>query len=82
MNPTVSYLYDPFHPAVLELIRNTISAAHEAGIWCGMCGEFAADRNATELLAQMELDEFSVAAGSVSVVKKQLSKTENVIASV
>ena len=78
MNSKVAHLYNPFHPAVIELIRTTIEAAHEAGIWCGMCGEFAADLNATQLLAQLELDEFSVSASYVLIVKEQLLAQANV----
>lgn len=79
MNPKVAHLYNPFHPAVLDLIRNTIEAAHEAGIWCGMCGELASDLNATQLLAQFELDEFSVSAGSVLSLSEALLQQINVI---
>lgn len=78
MNPKVAHLYNPFHPAVLDLIRITIEAAHEAGIWCGMCGEFASDLNATKLLSQLELDEFSVSALSILLVKEQLLQQKNV----
>ena len=43
MNEKISGLYNPFNPAVLRLIKNVIDAAHDNGIWCGMCGEAAAD---------------------------------------
>src|SRR5690625_7671146 len=41
MNEQVSYLYQPYHPAILQLVKNVIEAAHKAGKWDGMCGERA-----------------------------------------
>src|SRR5699024_5412338 len=43
MNEQVSYLYQPYHPAILNLINNVIEAAHKEGKWTGMCGEMAGD---------------------------------------
>jgi phosphoenolpyruvate-protein phosphotransferase (PTS system enzyme I) len=64
-NESLAALYNPFHPAVLALIRKTIEAAHKAGIPCAMCGEFAGNPKAVPLLLAYGLDEFSV---SVSVL--------------
>jgi phosphoenolpyruvate-protein phosphotransferase (PTS system enzyme I) len=64
-NESLAPLYNPFHPAVLTLIRKTIEAAHKAGIPCAMCGEFAGNSKAVPLLLKYGLDEFSV---SVSVL--------------
>jgi phosphoenolpyruvate-protein phosphotransferase (PTS system enzyme I) len=64
-NESLSALYNPFHPAVLALIRKTIEAAHKAGIPCAMCGEFAGNPKAVPQLLKYGLDEFSV---SVSVL--------------
>lgn len=69
-NEKVQKLYDPFHPAVLAAIRHVISAGHEAGIWVGMCGEFASNEMATQLLLGMGIDEFSVSPARVSYIKK------------
>jgi phosphotransferase system enzyme I (PtsI) len=71
-NERVAYLYEPFHPAVLRLIERTISAAHGAGIWAGMCGELAGDPLAAPLLLGLGLDEFSMAADSIPMVKERL----------
>jgi phosphoenolpyruvate-protein phosphotransferase (PTS system enzyme I) len=65
MNETVSYLYDPMHPAVLRLIKMTIDAAHKEGKWCGMCGEMAGDEAAIPILLEYGLDEFSMSASSI-----------------
>ncbi|QUI25746.1 phosphoenolpyruvate--protein phosphotransferase [Vallitalea pronyensis] len=78
MNVDVSGLYNPYHPGVLHLIQSTIQAAHEAGIWCGMCGEMASDIEATSLLAKMELDEFSVTGNAILKIKEQLSYQTNI----
>ncbi|HYF94888.1 MAG TPA: phosphoenolpyruvate--protein phosphotransferase [Symbiobacteriaceae bacterium] len=70
MNERVSHLYQPFHPAVLRLIRNICQAAHAAGKWCGMCGEMAADPVAAPLLLGLGLDEWSMSAPSIPAVKE------------
>ncbi|MCM8710756.1 phosphoenolpyruvate--protein phosphotransferase [Clostridium sp. SYSU_GA19001] len=62
MNEKISYLYNPMHPAVLKLIKMTIEAAHNAGKWCGMCGEMAGDEEAIPTLVEYGLDEFSMSA--------------------
>lgn len=65
MNPQVSYLYDPYNPAVLRLINQVIKAAHQEGKWVGMCGEMAGEETAIPILLGMGLDEFSMSATSV-----------------
>ncbi|OPJ57560.1 phosphoenolpyruvate-protein phosphotransferase [Clostridium oryzae] len=65
MNESVSYLYNPMHPAVLRLIRMAIDAAHKEGKWCGMCGEMAGDEEAITTLLEYGLDEFSMSASSI-----------------
>lgn len=70
MNEQVSYLYDPFNPAVLSLIDNVIQAAHANNIFVGMCGEMAGEPLAAPLLVAMGLDEFSMSASSIPQVKE------------
>lgn len=71
MNQNISYLYDPYHPAILRLVKNCIQASHsEVGKFTGMCGEFAGDPYATLLLMGLGLDEFSMSASSIPQVKK------------
>lgn len=65
MNQKVSYLYQPYNPSLLRLIKMVIDASHEAGIWTGMCGEMAGDPFAAPLLLGLGLDEFSMSASSV-----------------
>ncbi|MEJ6528267.1 phosphoenolpyruvate--protein phosphotransferase [Exiguobacterium sp. USCH10] len=79
MNEKVSYLYQPFNPAILNLLHNVITEAHKAGKWVGMCGEMAGEELAIPILLGLGLDEFSMSASSVlrarSLVKR-LTKTE------
>lgn len=70
LNQKVSYLYNPFHPAVLKLIKMTIDAAHSKGKWCGMCGEMAGDPDAISLLVGYGIDELSMSATSILKAKK------------
>jgi phosphotransferase system enzyme I (PtsI) len=65
MNQKVSYLYQPYNPSLLRLIKSVIDASHDAGIWTGMCGEMAGDLYAAPLLLGLGLDEFSMSASSV-----------------
>ncbi len=69
MNEKVSYLYDPFNPAVLRLIDQVISAGHKHGKFVGMCGEMAGEPLAAPLLVALGLDEFSMSASSIPQVK-------------
>lgn len=71
-NEMVSSLYSSFNPAVLEAIQKVIDAAHDRKIPVSMCGEFAGDKKATELLLGMGLDIFSMSASSVLQVKKKI----------
>ena len=79
MNERVSYLYQPYNPAILRLIKNVIDASHKEGKWTGMCGEAAGDSIMAPLLVGMGLDEFSMSATSVLRVRslmKRLDTTE------
>jgi phosphotransferase system enzyme I (PtsI) len=74
MNEKVSYLYQPYHPAVLRLVHNVIQAAHKEGKWAGMCGEMAGDETAIPILLAMGLDEFSMSATSILPARSLLKK--------
>jgi phosphotransferase system enzyme I (PtsI) len=66
----VNYLYDPLHPAVLQLIHRTIDAGLRAGIPVTMCGEMAGDVRYTRLLLGLGLQEFSMHPANVLEVKR------------
>ncbi|EMG29274.1 phosphoenolpyruvate-protein phosphotransferase [Listeria fleischmannii 1991] len=81
MNERVSYLYQPYNPSILRLVKNVIDASHKEGKWTGMCGEMAGDQTAIPLLLGLGLDEFSMSASSIlksrSLIKR-LDQTEMV----
>lgn len=70
MSTTISYLYQPYNPSILRLIKNVIDAAHAEGKWTGMCGEMAGELMAAPLLIGLGLDEFSMSATSVLASRK------------
>lgn len=74
MNENVSYLYQPYHPAVLRLVKNVIDAAHHQGKWVGMCGEMAADEIALPILLGFGLNEFSMSASSILKTRAHIAK--------
>ena len=79
MNEAIGSLYQPLHPGVLRLIKHVIDASHEQGKFTGMCGELASDPVATMILLGLGLDEFSMTASSIPLIKnilRSVSKTE------
>lgn len=77
MNERVSYLYQPYNPSILTLIKNVIDASHAEGKWTGMCGEMAGDQTAVPLLLGMGLDEFSMSPTSVLKTRSLISKLDS-----
>ena len=73
-NSNVGYLYSPFQPSVLRLIKSIIENGVKAGIPVGMCGEAAANPMMVPLLMSFGLTEFSVSAVSVLKVRKTIAK--------
>jgi phosphotransferase system enzyme I (PtsI) len=69
-NARISHLYEPMHPSVLRLIRNTVEAGHAHDIWVGMCGEIAGDPLYSVLLVGLGLDEISISAYMIPEVKR------------
>ncbi|WP_414738947.1 phosphoenolpyruvate--protein phosphotransferase [Macrococcoides canis] len=72
MSERVSYLYQPYNPAILRLIKQVIDASHKEGKWTGMCGEMAGDSTAIPLLLGLGLDEFSMSATSILSARRQI----------
>lgn len=74
VNERIAYLYQPTHPAIIRLIKNTIDVGHQHGIWTGICGEMAGNPVMVPLLIGLGVDEFSVSASLVPVVKDVIRK--------
>ena len=72
----VASLYDPFHPAVLQLVSHTIRAAVRAGKPVSVCGEMAGDLEATRLLIGMGLRSFSMHPASLLRVKREILRCD------
>ncbi|MGW8000666.1 phosphoenolpyruvate--protein phosphotransferase [Staphylococcus xylosus] len=72
MSERVSYLYQPYNPSILRLVKQVIKASHNEGKWTGMCGEMAGDETAIPLLLGLGLDEFSMSATSILKARRQI----------
>ncbi|MCY1575550.1 phosphoenolpyruvate--protein phosphotransferase [Staphylococcus pettenkoferi] len=72
MSERVSYLYQPYNPSILRLVKQVIDASHQEGKWTGMCGEMAGDATAIPVLLGLGLDEFSMSATSVLKARRQI----------
>ncbi|GEL13654.1 Phosphoenolpyruvate-protein kinase (PTS system EI component in bacteria) [Lapidilactobacillus concavus DSM 17758] len=73
-NEHVSYLYQPYNPSILRLIKHVIDSAHKEGKWAGMCGEAAGDPIMVPILVGLGLDEFSMSATSILKVRSLMKR--------
>ena len=73
-NSEISHLYDALSPAVLRAMKLVVDAAHRAGKWVGVCGEMASCEKAALILTGLGVDELSMSAGSIGLIKHNLSK--------
>ena len=71
-NERIAHLHDPANPAVVRILKMIIDAAHDEGIWVGVCGELAGDIEYTPLLIGLGVDELSASAALVPRVKKAI----------
>jgi phosphotransferase system enzyme I (PtsI) len=72
----VAHLYDPWHPAVLRLIGETIAQATSAGKGVSVCGEMAGDPAFTELLLAMGLRSFSMHPSQIASIKQRVLRAD------
>ena len=72
VNHHVADLYRPTHPAVVRLIKQTVDAAANAGIWTGVCGEMAGDIRLTPLMLGLGVEELSVGPHQVPRVRRAI----------
>jgi len=70
VNEHVAFMYQPFHPAILRMILQVIKAAKQASIKVALCGEMAGDPLCTSVLLAMGIDELSLNAGGIPMIKK------------
>jgi phosphotransferase system enzyme I (PtsI) len=70
VNEDVSYLYEPFHPAVLKMISQVVTAANKTGIEVSLCGEMSGDPLCTSILLGMGLKILSINVTSIPLIKK------------
>jgi phosphocarrier protein FPr len=75
-HPSLSAQADGLHPSVLRLIGMTVEAAHAHGKWVGVCGELACDMLAVPLLVGLGVDELSVSARSIALVKARVRELD------
>jgi phosphotransferase system enzyme I (PtsI) len=75
-NERITNLYQPTHPAVIRLLAMAAEAAHENGIWIGVCGEMASEFHLTPLLLGLGIDELSVVTASVPRIKKAVQSLD------
>lgn len=73
-NPKVATLADAFEPAVLRMIQQTVIAAHNAGIWVGVCGELASSPLATPILVGLAVDELSMNPPAIPAIKAAVAR--------
>jgi phosphotransferase system enzyme I (PtsI) len=77
VNDRVAHLYQPAHPAVIAMIRETVEAAHRHGIWCGICGEVASDLTLAPVWVGLGVDELSVGASQLLRMRRALSRLDS-----
>ncbi len=70
VNESIAHLYEPTHPAVVQLLKMIADAAHTHDIWVGVCGEMAGDITLIPLLLGLGMDELSASASLVPRVKR------------
>jgi phosphoenolpyruvate-protein phosphotransferase (PTS system enzyme I) len=75
INEHVAHMYQPLHPAILRLIRQTVEAGHRAGIPVTMCGEMAGEPLYIPILLGLGLDELSMNPNSIPRVKRIIRMT-------
>lgn len=73
LNENISYLYQPYNPAILRMVKNVVDAAKKHNKWAGMCGEMASDPIAIVALLGIGLHEFSMSASAILPARMQIA---------
>ena len=75
-NNKINDMYDPYHRAILKMIKIVTDNAHRNGIWVGICGELAADEELTETFLSIGIDELSMSAPFILNIRKKVRNTD------
>jgi len=75
VNEKIAHMYEPAHPAIIRMLRDTIHAAKAAGIPCSICGEMAGDPLFTELLLGLGIDALSMSAVAIPAIHAEIANT-------
>lgn len=75
-NDHLDDFYDAHHQAVLRMIAMTVENAHKENIWCGICGELAADPELSKLFLAIGVDELSMSPGNILFIRKIIRETD------
>ncbi|WP_435925000.1 phosphoenolpyruvate--protein phosphotransferase [Paenibacillus sp. DYY-L-2] len=75
MNEKIAHMYNPYHPAVLRLLRQTVSAAKDAGIPVSVCGELAGDERALPIWLHLGVTNLSMSPQALLRVKHRVLNT-------
>jgi phosphotransferase system enzyme I (PtsI) len=76
MNEQISHMYEPYHPAILRMIRTVTRAAKAQGIPVSICGEIAGDVNALPIWLGLGIEELSLSAQAILPVKESMLRTK------
>jgi phosphotransferase system enzyme I (PtsI) len=76
MNESIAHLYDPYHPAIIRLLKMTVDAAKRQGIPVSVCGELAGDVLAIPLWLDLGIEELSMSVQSLLPFKNRLLHTK------
>jgi phosphotransferase system enzyme I (PtsI) len=72
MNENIAHMYDPFHPAIIRLLKHIIDAGKRAGVPVGVCGELAGDIRALPIWLGLGFEELSISIQTLLQVKHHL----------
>ncbi|WP_127587588.1 phosphoenolpyruvate--protein phosphotransferase [Paenibacillus koleovorans] len=79
MNEHIAHLYNPYHPAIIRMLKHTVEAAQRHGIPVGVCGELAGDVNALPIWLGLGVHDLSMSAHSILPVKNRLLESSEAV---
>ncbi|MNG16951.1 Phosphoenolpyruvate-protein phosphotransferase [compost metagenome] len=76
MNENIAHLYNPYHPAVIRMLKLVIDAGKRVGIPVGVCGEMAGDIRALPIWLGLGIEELSISVQTLLQVKHRLLSSD------